>query len=97
MLGGGEIQNLEDSEASEIESGLQDRLPIPQGAADSPLPRERPPLKPIQAGMLPGSQKGGPPSTRVHFLLPSPSPSGCSSSQSVFIIVLAPRGPLPSP
>ena len=56
---------MEDSEASEIESGLQDRLPIPQGAADSPLPRERPPLKPIQAGMLPGSQKGGPPSTRV--------------------------------
>lgn len=57
-----------------------------------PLPIERPLLEHIQVGTVPGSQRGCPP---PHFLLPSPSPSGCSS-HSVFIIVLA-RCPSPLP
>jgi hypothetical protein len=41
------------------------------------------------------SEKRVPTSYQAHFLLPSPSPSGCSSSHSGFIIVLSPALPPP--
>lgn len=69
--------------------------PHPPGGWRQPLPRERPLLEQSQAGPMPGSQRLPTP----HWgALPPPLPprSGCSSSHSVFIIVLT-LHPLPSP
>lgn len=85
-LRGGDTQNLVGSEASETEPGLQERRFIPQGAADSPLPRERPPLELSERWptLYPGA-------------LPPPLPQPQRMRQFTVCIYYCSRSPRPPP
>lgn len=97
MLGGGDIQNLEDSEASEIESGLQDWLPIPQGAADSPLPRERPPWSPSRWACCQALRKVAHPPPGCTSSSPPPAPADAAVHTRYLLLFSLPVSPSPLP
>lgn len=78
-----------------MQSGLGKNSPSPPPTRPGNLPFQGKALTGWHPGNpVPGCQRGYPPPL-AHFLLPSPSPSGCSSSHSGFIIVPTPVPLLP--